>query len=428
MPKEVKTDRSVETARDGSWRSAALEWRANWPTGLASFLGMGMGGSIIASVFSLFVLPLQESFGWSRGQIGAANMASFAAAVSAPFLGRFIDRKGTRGPLLVSFVLLGIFWALLASMQGSLILFYVLFTALTVAGLPSTGLGYSRVLSATFVKSRGFSLAVGRGGMSVATTILPIALFAIMEVHGWRAGYLAMAALALFAGLPIAWLGIERRRQNTSDCDLDQPKEETVNQPETLSTRALLADRRVIVITFASAMGYAPLVAIMSQSQPLLVEQGLSQATAAMLVGLFGVTSIIGALITGLLLDRFWAPAVAMGVLALGATGALILATGIGTLPAAAFGILLVGFTLGAEIDICAFIVARYCGLANYSSVYGITIFGIALVSAIGSVAMGYMYDMVGSYGPALAVCAAAFLLSGLSYLSLGRYPQVSSR
>ena len=175
-------------------------------------------------------------------------------------------------------------------------------------------------------------------------------------------------------------------------------------------------------------MGYAPLVAIMSQSQPLLVEQGLSQATAAMLVGLFGVTSIIGALITGIMLDRFWAPGVAMGLLALGATGALILATGIGTLLVAALGILLVGFTLGAEIDICAFIVARYCGLANYSSVYGITIFGIALVSAIGSMAMGYIYDLAGSYGPALAVCAAAFLLSGLTYLSLGRYPQVDSR
>jgi predicted MFS family arabinose efflux permease len=196
------------------------------------------------------------------------------------------------------------------------------------------------------------------------------------------------------------------------------------NRPaKPISTRALLADRKVIVIALAAALAYAPMVAIMSQSQPLLVEQGLSQGTAAMLVGLFGVTSIVGALVTGLLLDRYWAPAVAMGVLSLGATGALILASGQGTLLAASLGVLLIGFTLGAEIDICAFVVARYCGIANYASVYGITVFAIASASGVGSTAIGYIYDHAGTYGPALVVCAAAFVLSGLTYLSLGRYP-----
>ena len=400
----------------------ASEWRENWKTGLAAFLGMGMGGSVGPAVFSLFVMPLQKEFGWSRGEIGAANMASFAAALAAPFIGRQIDRTGTRGPLLASFALLGLFWGLLAAMPGSLMLYYALFTALTVCGLPSTGLGYSRVLCAAFVRSRGFSLAVGRGGISVASTLLPIVLYAVIANHGWRSGYLTMALLALCVGLPIAWLGIERRRPAMREAAGTQPALAPPAGRKT--TRELLADRRVILVSLAAALGYAPLVAIMSQAQPLLVGKGLPEATAAMLVGLLGVTSIAGAFVTGFLLDRFWAPAVAMGILGLGAAGALVLAFGPGTTEAAMLGILLVGFTLGAEIDICAFIVARYCGLANYASVYGITVLAIASSSAVGSSAIGFIYDGWGSYGPALALCAGSFLLAGITYLSLGRYPE----
>lgn len=67
--------------------------------------------------------------------------------------------------------------------------------------------------------------------------------------------------------------------------------------------------------------------------------------------------------------------------------------------------------------------VARYCGLANYASVYGFTVLAIASASALGSSAIGFAYDLSGSYTPALVVCAASFALAGLCYLGLGRFP-----
>jgi predicted MFS family arabinose efflux permease len=391
------------------------EWRVHWKTGLAAFLGIGLGGSIGPTVFSLFITPLEEDFGWSRGQIGLAHMASIAGAISAPILGRLIDRNGSRRPIMLSFVLLGLFWLLLAGMPGHIILYYLLFTGLTVVGLPSTGLGYARAISAVFVKSRGISLAVVRAGMSISAALLPIFLFAVISGYGWRAGYITMAALAVLVGLPIAWAGIERRREDKVSA-----------APAVLAHTAGISfwsDRKVMIIAISTALAVAPFIAIMSQAQPLLIDKGLGGQTAAKLVSLFGISSVIGAFVTGFFLDRIWAPAVALCIMSLGAAGASVLAFLPGTVGIAAIGVFLIGFAMGAETDIGAFIVARYCGVANFSSVYGIVILAISLASAVGSSGIGFLYDAQGSYALALAIAAGCFIAAGFGYLLLGRYP-----
>lgn len=393
-----------------------IEWRTHWRTGLAAFLGMGLGGSVGPTVFSLFIKPLEDAFGWSRGEIGLAHMASVAAAISAPFLGRIIDRTGTRGPLLISFMLLGLFWLLLAAMPGPIILYYLLFTGLTIVGLPSTGLGYARAISAVFERSRGFSLAVTRAGMAVSAVILPSFLYGVITEFGWRGGYVAMAGLALFVGLPIAWAGIERRRNEPFNAGSAPTK-------PPLPALHFFRDKTVLLIALATGLAYAPLIAIVSQAQPLLLSKGLDGKTAASLVGLFGVSSVIGAFVTGFLLDRIWAPAVALVVMLVGAAGAAVLAFLPGTVAVAVIGVLLIGFAMGAETDISAFMVARYCGVANFSAVYGIVILAVSLASSIGSSGIGFMYDAYGDYAFALIIAGASFVLAGLGYLALGRYP-----
>ena len=64
----------------------------------------------------------------------------------------------------------------------------------------------------------------------------------------------------------------------------------------------------------------------MSQLQPLLVGKGIARATAANMVGAAGAASFVGALVTGVLVDRFWAPAVALVFACGSATGTCLLA------------------------------------------------------------------------------------------------------
>lgn len=400
---------------DGSHtRMLAEEWRQHWRVGVASFFGMAVGAAVLPSIFSLFILPLQNAFGWSRGQIGLANYALMVPALLSPMAGRWIDRVGARVPLLISTTLAALAYLMLGMMSGSLPVFYALYGFLAIAGMLTTGLTYARVICVSFVKTRGVSLAIGRSGMSVSATLLPIALFAIISEFGWRAGYFLMAGLILGIALPMVFFWIRGKAGSPGTGDMAQPSTPFLK---------LLTDRTVVTIAGSAALAYLPLMSVLSQSVPLLVDKGMTPGFAASTVGVVGVASFTGALFTGYLLDRFWAPAVAATMLTLGAIGCLILAYGAASPTVGIIGIIAIGVSFGAEVDVLAYAIARYCGLSRYSSVMGLCSTVLAVAVGAGSSGIGLLYDHFGNYRVALTMGSICFLLSAAGYLSLGRYP-----
>lgn len=406
------------TTTPGPWHVAMLEWRAQWRLGLAALIGTGVCFSVWPSVSSLFVAPLQETFGWSRGEIALAHNASLAAAVVSPVLGRLIDRAGVRPVLLGGLCLTSIAYFLLAALQGPLPVYYVLYTVLCLVGATTTGLTFTRVVSGAFVGSRGLALAITRSGLALSGALLPPVVFAIIATYGWRMGFVALGTLVLLLALPSAWLWIRGSSLApvVTPCDVAKPRASLIS---------LLRNHKVLLICVASALNYAPIVALLSQIQPLLVGKGLGAAEAAALIGLIGVSALLGALLTGMLVDRIWAPLVAC-VFTLGpAIGCLMLLPESIELWVAIVALVLLGLGQGAEIDVVAFMIARYFGLRSYASIYGLSVFFIATMVALGGSLIGLSYDYFGDYDAALLVAACSFVISACSYLAMGRYPRV---
>lgn len=395
-----------------SFKAVAEEWRENWRTGVASMIGLGLCSSAGATVFSMFIQPLEEHFGWSRGEISAAKSATIFIALLAPFIGRLLDMRGVRRPLLFSMAGMGLCYLLLATMQGPLWQFYLLIAALLIVGVPTSGIGFGRVISAVFVKSRGFSLAAGRSGMAISGALLPPLLYFAISEFGWRAGYVTMAALVLLVALPAAWAWIETGR-----------KAQQAAATKLLPLRALLSDWRIPAVALAAGLAYMPILAIISQLQALLTEHGIAPGTAASMLGLIGIATLVGTLGTGLLIDRIWAPMIAFPMMCLAAIGALLLVFSNGDLTMVVIGIILLGLGQGAEHDLVAFMVARYFGVANFSGIFGVTVLAVSGMAAIGYSAIGFSHDLTGNYDLALYCAAASLFLSGLLYLTLGAYP-----
>ena len=400
---------------ESGWGAAGAEWRAHWRTGLAAFLTIGFSFGAYNAVVSIFILPLQEAFGWSRAEVAYAQNAGLASAIVSPFLGRLVDTLGPRRLMLAGCALSVLLYLCLSMMNGSLALFYTLTAAAAVVGMTASGLTCGRVVSEVFIRSRGFSLAVVRGGMALTATVLPGLFFLIIATYGWRAGYVAEAALVAIVSIPAIFFWIGRKREDASMPRVRAPLP---------AWGLLFKDRRVLILFLAAGLGYAPSNSLLGQLHPILVSKGLGAGNAASLIGLTGMASIFGALVTGALVDRLWAPGVALVFAAGSALGAFILASG-GTLDGwtATTAILLIGVGLGAEIDIVAFMVARYFGVAQFSSIYGVIAFGLAAFGALGSSTLGIVYDRFGSYDPALYGVSIAFVAAGLVYLMLGRYP-----
>jgi predicted MFS family arabinose efflux permease len=389
------------------------EWRRSWRTGVATMLGTGLCLSVMPTIASLFVRPLSAEFGWTPGQIGLALNGGLVAALASPFAGRLIDRIGVRKLMLGGMIGMAACYLGLAAMTGPIWVFYALWAAATLLGIATSGLGFSPVLARAFPRSLGFSLAAGRSGLAVTSALLPVTLYAVMTAYSWRAGYALMAFLILAIALPAAWFGIERGTSR-------RPATATAARTD---WRALLLNRKVLLVAVAASLAYTPIIALVSQLQPLLVTKGIAPASAAAMVGLLGAASFVGAVFTGLLLDRFWAPAVA-AVMMLGAASGALLILWSGDNPwAVAAGLMLLGLGQGAENDIVAFVIARYFGLQVFSSVYGVTVFAIATGVAVGASLIGLSYDAYRTYDPALWIAAVCLVAAAIIYLALGRYP-----
>lgn len=403
------------------WSAARAEWRANWRVGLASFLAIGLSFGAFQSLSSLFVMPLQAAFGWSRGEIAFAYNASLITALASPFVGRAVDRFGPRKIMMVGMAVTAALYIVLAAMNGSLFLFYALQVLASVIGLSASGLTCSRVVSEVFVGSRGLSLAAARSGLSLASAALPALLFAVIAAYGWRAGYLLEAALVLVVALPAVFLWIGRTKA------LPPGDNRARERYAPIAWASLLRSRRVWLLCLGAGLGYAPANAIMSQLQPMLVGKGIEASAAAGFVGVAGLASFFGAIVTGSLVDRFWAPGIAFLFACGSAVGTAMLALN----PAlsgssATLAVLLVGLGLGAEIDVVAYMVARYFGLRSFSTIYGLTVFFIALSSALGASLLGFAFDRSGGYDGGLLAIAASFFAAGCLYLLLGPYPAES--
>jgi predicted MFS family arabinose efflux permease len=131
----------------------------------------------------------------------------------------------------------------------------------------------------------------------------------------------------------------------------------------------------------------------------------------------------VGRLGTGVLLDRF--PGHVVGALASVIpvlSSALLLLDGASApsqMAAAAF----FGLTLGSEVDVIAFLAARYFGLKNYGAFYGAMVMALAMGTAFGPLGAGAVFDQAGSYRPFLMLTAGLMAVTSLVLFSLRATP-----
>jgi hypothetical protein len=153
---------------------------------------------------------------------------------------------------------------------------------------------------------------------------------------------------------------------------------------------------------------------------PMLTDEGMTPLRAAQVAGFLGVAVLIGRLGVGFVVDHVFAPFVAAGVMLLTASGLVLLAVG-GTAFAIP-GALAVGLAMGAEVDLIAYLTARYYGMRTYGRMYGL-LYGAFL---IGTGSSPYIIAVIqaaaGSYAPALWLSAGLLSVAALLFVTAPRF------
>jgi len=411
-----KEERQIGLERVSQLQLVAQEWKESWRQGIAALVGGSLGYSLFSAISSLFVEPLQQQFGWSRGDIAFVHSFGLVTAFAAPVLGRLTDLHGVRPVLSAGLLLTASGYVLLALMRGSLGYYYAAYFLFSLCGMATTGITVTRILSGAFNRTRGTALAIGRSGLAIAGAVVPMVLFPVIAHFGTAGGYLMLATLILLLALPLIWSWVPRRV-------VDPARRKEMGRGAE-PWHALLAKPKVRILIAASVLNYVPVVALLSQMKPLAIDKGLDPVAAVGAVSVMGTAAAVGALFSGMLVDRFWAPAIAFLLNLAPAAGCLLLLQV--DVPPAAFyvAVLMIGLGQGAEIDIVAFMIARYFGLRSYATIYSLSTLGIALGVAFGGSLIGVAYDYFGGYDVAIMVASASFALAALLYLAMGPYPE----
>jgi MFS family permease len=139
--------------------------------------------------------------------------------------------------------------------------------------------------------------------------------------------------------------------------------------------------------------------------------------------GLAGISTIVGRLIGGYFLDRINGNAVAGVSVAMPIGSSLLFLLFPHSVPAAAAAALLVGLSLGAELDCVAYLTTRHFGLKSFGVLFGTVGGALALATGLGPLIINRIYDVYGSYVPALIGFIPICILGSALFFTLGRYP-----
>jgi cyanate permease len=153
----------------------------------------------------------------------------------------------------------------------------------------------------------------------------------------------------------------------------------------------------------------------------ILTDRGISVQTAALGSSLMGAAVLTGRVGTGYLLDRFFAPYLAVVFFGGAAVGIVLLWTGAAT-GVAFVGAFLVGLGMGAEVDFIPFLISRYFGLRSFGEIYGSAFGAYVLAGALGPLLMGAGFDLTGSYNVPLAALLTSALVATVLMTRLGPY------
>jgi MFS family permease len=399
---------------------AVTEWRTYWTLPVAAALGYFIASSHLFAI-GPFIDPLQQEFGWSRARISMGiTIVGVVGAIFSVAVGKLVDRVGPRPVGLAGVLLMTSAIALLGTATGGATNWFLLWCGVALGNLGLQATVWTSAVASRFEAARGAAFAFMMSGGSVGAAIIPIFATWLIDSYGWRLAFISLGAIAAALVLPFMFLFFRGAQ------DKSRTRRAPDTPPEMLPGVSMAEALRSLVfykLVMASGFFTFTTTGMVVHLVPILKDRGADPQTAAGIVSLVGICSLIGRLGVGFLLDRLSGRLIGASVFCLPIIACVLLFFG-GAYPHnQAIAAACCGVTLGAEIDVIAYLASRHFGLKNFGVLFGVIVGALALGIAFGPLAAGAAFDVYGSYAPFLVLTMALMTASSVALLSLPRPP-----
>jgi MFS family permease len=301
-----------------NWLAAALARRNihyGWAMVAVTFLTALISAGTVGAP-GVFIVPLQNEFGWSPAEISSALSIRFILfGLMAPFAAALLNRYGLRNISLLSLLIVAS--ALVASLFMTKVWHLMLLWGIVIGlatGMTALVLG-ATISARWFAARRG--LVVGILTASVATgqlVFLPL-LAALTDHYGWRIALglvCVMLGVAAFAVLMImrdrpSDLGLRPFGDDGTAPIAAPPPNNAPIMAAALGTLRDASKSKVFWILFATFFicGASTNGLIQVHLIPMCFDYGIPQVQAASLLAAMGVFDFFGTIVSGWLSDRY---------------------------------------------------------------------------------------------------------------------------
>ena len=376
----------------------------------------------------VFVVPFQEEFGWSRGQISVAlSLAALISGLFGPVAGVLVGRVGARRLMGVGGVMMGISLGLLGFTR-SLAYFYGMFMVMAAWRSAIMIVPVGAVVANWFDRRRGLALGLTTAGIGLGGLVMAPLAALLIDAVGWQTTFFIEGAMIVVVMAPLAAFVV---RQRPSDMGLlPDGASFSANRASNAgggddgwSLANAVRTPTFYIVAAAFSMAFATLGAVLIHVVPFLEDQGYSRTTAGLILGLVSGIGVLGKIASGYLADRMSPRLVTATVFFMQAVGLAVLLQSGGSVGGVALFAVVFGYSMGAVVALQP-MMAVYCfGTASIATILGAMVAVTSVFNALGPITAGLVYDSTGAYSLIFIVYIAVNCLAAALIYFMGREP-----
>ena len=394
-----------------------------WLVVAACFLVMGVSVGVVNNSNGVYVKPVCAEMGFSRGAMAMNNTIIAACQMAVAFLaGRIYARFELKAVMRASGLVMGLGY-MAYSQARNLWMFYA--TSLVV-GL-SQGLlvavSVSMLITNWFHARRGTAMGIASMGSGVGGMICNPLAAQLIDAVGWRQTYLILGAGILLFVVPACFFIIRTRPADMGLSPYGESREEEHPKAEEgLTARSARRTAQYWAMSVLGLVNGMSAVALVHNVTPHLSDVGFSTLTASAVASLSMGFLAVGKALVGYLYDKLgprWASLLSNGAMLLGFVGMLLVPF------RPAIGLIVLGCGVGGAFGAVAtpILTEIMFGRKEFGAIIGsITAFG-NIGAMVGPVAVSSIYDVTGSYKPALFGVMLLMLAALVGYQWMLRRP-----
>ena len=430
----LDTNRNVPFSARAKHATIEAKFFYGWVIVGVGFLAHIASAFSISSTLSVFLKPLSQDLGISRGVFSLIRSGEILiGAAAAPLVGALLDRHGGRWLIAAGGLISGAGFLLLGQARDFWQFAFVRWLLISPGDTLMGSMVVNVSISQWFVRMRGRALALAGMGHGLAKVCMPVLAASLIVYTGWRGAWMVFGVVTLLLVVGPSLLFMCRRPEDMGllpDGKWHARVQSAVGDSEAGSVKAqpsVVEDvpwsRRealrtpafwLIVITFGVA--HVGVTGLNLHVFSFVSDQGHPAMVAALVMSIIAVMQFSTPMVWGLLAERTNVGKLIMAKFIIQGVGILLALSDPGIFSLYS-GFFLYGIGMGGTAILAEMIWANYFGRISLGRIRGMGSLITSAFSAGGPPFFGLLFDATQSYSLSFSIFIGMLFAS--AFLSL---------